>query len=116
MLIVLESIAQGLAINELDRQFWQNVRHQLRELSGVLAMTKVIPFQPNGRQHHLATDFGSHSFLTKPGDRVPKHEGEPDCVLIDNLVKGAAGQAVENFNRMNDLPLALGLEELEGQL
>ena len=36
--------------------------------------------------------------------------------LIDNLVKGAAGQAIENFNRINHIPVATGLEELEGQL
>jgi N-acetyl-gamma-glutamyl-phosphate reductase len=34
--------------------------------------------------------------------------------LIDNLVKGAAGQAVENFNRLQDFPVGTGLTELEG--
>ena len=29
---------------------------------------------------------------------------------IDNLVKGAAGQAVQNFNLMNDYDERLGLE------
>jgi N-acetyl-gamma-glutamyl-phosphate reductase len=29
--------------------------------------------------------------------------------LIDNLLKGAASQAVENFNRIVDLPVAMGL-------
>jgi N-acetyl-gamma-glutamyl-phosphate reductase len=33
------------------------------------------------------------------------------CV-IDNLVKGAAGQAVQNMNIMFGLPEALGLEQL----
>ncbi len=36
--------------------------------------------------------------------------------LIDNLLKGAASQAVENFNSLHDFPVALGLEEMEGQL
>jgi len=36
--------------------------------------------------------------------------------LIDNLMKGAASQAVENFNRLNDCPLAEGLEGWEGSL
>jgi N-acetyl-gamma-glutamyl-phosphate reductase len=36
--------------------------------------------------------------------------------LIDNLLKGAAGQAVENFNRLEDLPLTTALNELEGVL
>lgn len=32
---------------------------------------------------------------------------------IDNLLKGAASQAVENFNRLSDLPLDTGLGRLE---
>jgi N-acetyl-gamma-glutamyl-phosphate reductase len=36
--------------------------------------------------------------------------------LIDNLLKGAASQAVENFNALYDYPVALGLEALEGTL
>ena len=36
--------------------------------------------------------------------------------LIDNLVKGAAGQAVENFNRLQDFPVSLALADREGIL
>ncbi|MGZ3657118.1 MAG: N-acetyl-gamma-glutamyl-phosphate reductase [Bdellovibrionota bacterium] len=36
--------------------------------------------------------------------------------LIDNLLKGAASQAVENFNSLHDFPIALGLDALEGTL
>jgi N-acetyl-gamma-glutamyl-phosphate reductase len=36
--------------------------------------------------------------------------------LIDNLVKGAAGQALENLNRLQGWPEATGLEEGEGIL
>lgn len=32
---------------------------------------------------------------------------------IDNLMKGAASQAIENFNRLNDFPQDLGLTEME---
>lgn len=32
---------------------------------------------------------------------------------LDNLLKGAASQAVENFNLINDLPVTTGLEHLE---
>lgn len=32
---------------------------------------------------------------------------------IDNLLKGAASQAVENFNRLSDLPLTTGIDHLE---
>ena len=36
--------------------------------------------------------------------------------LIDNLLKGAASQAVENFNRFYGLPVETGLTESEGVL
>lgn len=36
--------------------------------------------------------------------------------LIDNLIKGAAGQALENFNCLHGLPAATGLKHLEGVL
>ncbi|MEK7355089.1 MAG: Asd/ArgC dimerization domain-containing protein, partial [Bdellovibrionota bacterium] len=36
--------------------------------------------------------------------------------LIDNLVKGAASQAVENFNRLIDEPVTTGLDGAEGVL
>ncbi len=36
--------------------------------------------------------------------------------LIDNLIKGAAGQAIENLNRLQGLPPGTGLKELEGVL
>lgn len=36
--------------------------------------------------------------------------------LIDNLLKGAAGQAVENLNRLMDQPCEFGLAEIEGVL
>jgi N-acetyl-gamma-glutamyl-phosphate reductase len=32
---------------------------------------------------------------------------------IDNLLKGAASQAIENFNRISDLPISTGLSHLE---
>jgi N-acetyl-gamma-glutamyl-phosphate reductase len=36
--------------------------------------------------------------------------------FIDNLLKGAASQALENFNQSHGFPVALGLEGLEGTL
>jgi N-acetyl-gamma-glutamyl-phosphate reductase len=36
--------------------------------------------------------------------------------LIDNLLKGAASQAIENFNRLHDLPVSTGLQFMEGTL
>lgn len=36
--------------------------------------------------------------------------------LLDNLIKGAAGQAIENLNRLYGQPLAKGLDQLEAAL
>lgn len=36
--------------------------------------------------------------------------------MIDNLMKGAASQAVENFNRLRDIPVTTALNSLEGIL
>lgn len=36
--------------------------------------------------------------------------------LIDNLLKGAASQAIENLNKLMDQPLASGLDQVEGVL
>jgi N-acetyl-gamma-glutamyl-phosphate reductase len=36
--------------------------------------------------------------------------------LIDNLMKGAASQAVENFNRLHDFSVTTALNEIEGTL
>jgi N-acetyl-gamma-glutamyl-phosphate reductase len=36
--------------------------------------------------------------------------------LIDNLIKGAAGQAIENFNEIHRVPHAVGLDNLEAVL
>ncbi len=43
-------------------------------------------------------------------DRIP---GRAIVIAtIDNLVKGSAGQAIQNFNLMHDLPEALGIDQL----
>ena len=41
-------------------------------------------------------------------------QGEPLVIVsaIDNLVKGAAGQAVQNMNLMFDLPEQTGLSQI----
>jgi N-acetyl-gamma-glutamylphosphate reductase len=36
--------------------------------------------------------------------------------LIDNLIKGAAGQAIENFNQLHDFSASYGLTDLRGVL
>lgn len=46
--------------------------------------------------------------------RIALHRPQPDLLVVlvvqDNLVKGAAGQAIQNMNLMFDLPETLGLD------
>ncbi len=43
-------------------------------------------------------------------DRIP---GRAIVIsAIDNLVKGSAGQAIQNFNLMFDVPESTGIEQL----
>ncbi len=48
--------------------------------------------------------------------RIALHQPQPDLLVVlvvqDNLVKGAAGQAVQNMNLMFDLPEAAGLDQV----
>ena len=50
-----------------------------------------------------------------PHRRAPARNGGDTLVVlsvIDNLVKGAAGQAVQNMNLMFGLPETTGLEQV----
>lgn len=63
---------------------------------------------PAGRQPATAATYGSNSaHLQVAADR---HSGRTTVVVaLDNLVKGAAGQALQNANRVLGLPEHLGL-------
>jgi N-acetyl-gamma-glutamyl-phosphate reductase len=64
---------------------------------------------PPGRMPATAATLGSNSVhLQVAADR---HSGRTTVVAaLDNLVKGAAGQALQNANRILGLPEALGLQ------
>lgn len=66
---------------------------------------------PEGRIPTTAMVRGSnHAVLQAVDDRIP---GRAIAIsALDNLVKGSAGQAVQNINVMTGLPETLGLEQL----
>ncbi|KAF0115306.1 MAG: N-acetyl-gamma-glutamyl-phosphate reductase [Rhodospirillaceae bacterium] len=65
---------------------------------------------PEGIVPHTRHVRGSNFCLIGVfADRVPGRAIM--CAVIDNLVKGAAGQAVQNFNLMTGQPETLGLEQ-----
>lgn len=52
----------------------------------------------------------THISVEQIGDKIYIYS------VIDNLLKGAASQAVENFNQMIDVPIMTGLEQSRGVL
>ncbi len=63
---------------------------------------------PTGRMPATAATYGSNSAHLQVA--VDRHSGRTTVVCaIDNLVKGAAGQAIQNANRILGLPEGLGL-------
>jgi len=68
----------------------------------------VLPFGEVPQTHHVR---GSNmTFIGVTNDRV---EGRAIiCAALDNLTKGASGQAVQNMNLMLGFPETLGLEQV----
>ncbi len=64
----------------------------------LLSLKKVVG---TGRTHISYAVHGSKIYLFS---------------CIDNLMKGAATQAIENFNRLSDLPLSTGVQQLEAMI
>jgi N-acetyl-gamma-glutamyl-phosphate reductase len=68
----------------------------------------VLPFGKVPQTRHVR---GSNmTFIGVAKDRVPGRA--IICSTLDNLVKGASGQAVQNMNLMLGFPEALGLEQV----
>ncbi len=85
-----------------------DVRTALAEYYAGEPFVRVLP---EGRVPHTRHVRGSNfCLLSVFADRVP---GQAIlCAVLDNLMKGAAGQAVQNFNLMTALPERQGLEQL----
>jgi N-acetyl-gamma-glutamyl-phosphate reductase len=68
----------------------------------------VLPFGTMPQTRHVR---GSNlTFIGVTRDRIP---GRAIIVsALDNLVKGASGQAVQNMNLMLGFPEAMGLEQV----
>ena len=68
--------------------------------------TRVLDFPP-----HTKYTWGSNLCLIYP--TIDRRTGRLIVIsCLDNLVKGAAGQAVQNMNLMLGLPETTGLEAL----
>ncbi|MEM6492691.1 MAG: N-acetyl-gamma-glutamyl-phosphate reductase, partial [Pseudomonadota bacterium] len=80
-------------------------------LSGRYSDEAFVHLLPEGRIPTTAMTRGSnHAVLQVVDDRIP---GRAIAIsALDNLVKGSAGQAIQNMNVMMGLPETLGLEQL----
>jgi N-acetyl-gamma-glutamyl-phosphate reductase len=85
------------------------------DLHGILSATyaaepfvHVLPFGEMPQSRHVR---GSNmTFIGVANDRVPGRA--IICSTLDNLVKGASGQAVQNMNLMLGFPETAGLEQI----
>jgi N-acetyl-gamma-glutamyl-phosphate reductase len=91
----------------LERGWSQNaVVGRYREFYRAAAFVRVVDAPPQTKQ-----TLGTNYCLIYP--KVDERSGRLVVVsCIDNLVKGAAGQAVQNMNLMLGLPEVLGLDAL----
>ncbi|MEO5374385.1 MAG: N-acetyl-gamma-glutamyl-phosphate reductase [Alphaproteobacteria bacterium] len=79
-------------------------------LAGRYAGEPFVRVLPEGVVPHTRHVRGSNTCLMGVfADRMPGRA--IICSVIDNLVKGASGQAVQNFNLMMGLPETTGLEQ-----
>jgi N-acetyl-gamma-glutamyl-phosphate reductase len=89
------AVAAGVAIRELYQEFYRGE-----------PFVKVVDSPPQTKQ-----TWGNNQCLIYP--TVDQRTGRLMVFsALDNLVKGAAGQAVQNMNLMFDLPETTGLEQI----
>ena len=90
-------------------------KHKPGDLAAALgekyAGAPFVRLAPNGTLPSTQFVRGSnYCMLGVYADRIP---GRAIVIsAIDNLVKGSAGQAVQNFNLMFDFPESAGLQQL----
>ena len=86
----------------------QDLHAQLAKVYAPEPFVHVLPFGATPQTRHVR---GSNmTFIGVAADRIP---GRAIIVsALDNLTKGAAGQAVQNMNVMLGLPETMGLEQV----
>ncbi|KAF0137042.1 MAG: N-acetyl-gamma-glutamyl-phosphate reductase [Rhodospirillaceae bacterium] len=100
-------ILSTLYVRLIGQTSADDLRAALVEHYAGAPFVRVVPAGVIPQTHHVR---GSNFCLIGVfADRVPRQAIL--CAVIDNLVKGAAGQAVQNFNLMTDQPETLGLEQ-----
>ena len=99
----------------LSTIYVRSAGHSPQELHGILAkayasepFVHVLPFGQMPQTRHVR---GSNmTFIGVAADRIPGRAIIGSA--LDNLVKGASGQAVQNMNAMLGYPEPLGLEQV----
>ncbi|MCM2278893.1 MAG: N-acetyl-gamma-glutamyl-phosphate reductase [Oligoflexia bacterium] len=93
----------------------EHVAHAFETAYAAYPLARVERLAPGQGSALLSLRRVSGSARTQLGFAVDGDKLYLHC-CIDNLLKGAAGQALENFNRLHDFPPNLTLETLEGLL
>lgn len=98
-------LATGKTIEDIDKALTKAYRDYplvsfaaIEKNSNLLSLKRVIG---TGKTHISFEVQGEKVFIFS---------------CIDNLMKGAASQAVENFNRISDLPMGAGIDGLEAMI
>src|SRR5262249_24416222 len=109
---VLAPMPRGILATCTARLRPDVTEHQLREaVAAAYADEPFVHLLPEGRWPATSATFASNSVHLQVAADL--HAGRAVVVAaLDNLVKGAAGQAVQNANIALGLPETLGLSAL----
>jgi N-acetyl-gamma-glutamyl-phosphate reductase len=111
LLPVRRGIIAGIYARLLDGRGAQDVRQALHDAYAGYPLVSFGAIEERPNLLHLKRVVGTgRAHLSYAVDERRLYLFS----CIDNLMKGAASQAIENFNRMYDLPIATGIEQLEG--
>jgi N-acetyl-gamma-glutamyl-phosphate reductase len=124
----IEAVLSAISGTELEMQFTPHLMPMIRGIHATLYGRLRRPMRDTALQELYARRYAGEPFVdvmpfgSHPATRsvrganvcrIALHQPRPGQVVIlsviDNLVKGAAGQAVQNMNRMFSLPEDLGL-------
>lgn len=99
---IYAQLKQGVALEQVKKAFTESyLDYPLVEHAAVHAQSSLLQLKKvvgTGKTHISYEVVGDRLYLFS---------------CIDNLLKGAGSQAIENFNRISDFPLTTGLNHLE---
>ena len=127
----IEAVLSAISGTELEMQFTPHLMPMIRGIHATLYGRLRRPMRDTALQELYARRYAGEPFVdvmpfgSHPATRsvrganvcrIALHQPRPGRVVIlsviDNLVKGAAGQAVQNMNRMCSLPEEMGLAHI----